>query len=160
MKILVIYYSQTGKTERAAKELADILKSRGAEVKQARIEPEEEKDYHTNITEARKGVAAKIKPTLTDVSAYDLVCMSTPVWSSSPAPPVNGYLATCSELKSKKAACFATYGGGNARSTLEKLRAKLEDKGAKVIGSLGIDSTRAFSDKVKDCIGDFAKNLC
>jgi len=159
MKILVIYYSQTGKTERAAKKLVDILKSRGAEVKQARIEPEEEKDYNTNITEARKGVAARIKPTLTDVSVYDLVCVGTPVWSSSPAPPVNGYLATCSGLKGKKAACFATHGGGNARSTLEKLRAKLEEKGAKVIGSLGIDSTRPFSDKVKDCIRDFAKNL-
>jgi flavorubredoxin len=105
-------------------------------------------------------VAAKIKPILTDVSVYDLVCMGTPVWSSSPSPPVNGYLAICSGLKSKKAACFATYGGGNARITLEKLRAKLEEKGAKVIGSLGIDSTRLFSNKVKDCIRDFAKNLC
>jgi len=160
MKILVIYYSQTGRTKRVAKELTDILGSRGAEVKQARIEPEEERDYNTNITEARKGVAAKVKLTLTDVSVYDLLCMGTPVWSSAPAPSVNGYLATCSGLEGKKAACFATYGGGSARSTLEKLRAKLEEKGAKVIGSLGIDSTRLFNDKVKDSIRDFAKKLC
>jgi len=88
MKILVIYYSQTGRTKRVAKELTDILRSRGAEVKQARIEPEEERDYNTNIREAQKGVAAKIKPTLTNVSDYDLVCVGTPVWSSAPATPV------------------------------------------------------------------------
>lgn len=93
MKILVIYYSQTGRTKRVAKELTDILGSRGAEVKQARIEPEEERDYNTNIREARKGVAAKIKPTLTNVSDYDLVCVGTPVWSSAPATPVNGTLS-------------------------------------------------------------------
>jgi len=160
MKILVIYYSQTGRTKRVAKELTDILGSRGAEVKQARIEPEEERDYNTNIREARKGVAAKIKPTLTNVSDYDLVCVGTPVWSSALATPVNGYLVACSGLKGKKAVCFTTYGGGSARSTLKKLRTKLEEKGAEVIDSLWIDSTRLFNDKVKDSIRDFAKKLC
>jgi len=43
---------------------------------------------------------------------------------------------------------------------LKKLRTKLEEKGAEVIDSLGIDSTRLFNDKVKDSIRDFAKKLC
>lgn len=160
MKILIVYYSQTGKTERVVRELVDAFKSQGAEVNEIRLEPVEEKDYNTNIREAREGVEAEIRPTLTDVSDYDLVCVGTPVWSSAPAPPINGFLATCSGLKGKKGACFATYGGGSARSSLEKLRTKLEEKGANVIGSFGIDSSRPFTDKVKDSIRDFAENLC
>ena len=159
MKVLVVYYSQTGRTKKVAEELAAMLRSQGAEVRQVRIEPAQEKDYHTNVKEARKGVVAALKPTLTNVADYDRVCLGTPVWSSSPATPINGYLATCSGLEGKKAACFATHGGGSARSTLETLRTKLEEKGARVIDSLGIDSTRGFSGKVRDSVRDFARNL-
>ncbi len=94
MKVLVIYYSQSGKTKRLAEEIAKNFKVAGNEVELASIEPVEEKDYTTNVREAREGVEAKIKLAVTDVSGYDLICVGTPVWSSSPATSVNGYIAS------------------------------------------------------------------
>jgi len=157
MKVLVIYYSQTGKTKRIAEEIAKDFKAAGNEAKLTSIEPVEEKDYTTNVREAREGTEAKIKPTVSDVSGYDLICVGTPVWSSSPATPVNGYIASMTGIKDKKAACFATYGGGSAASTLEKLRKKLEEKEAIVVDTLGIDSTRRFSEDVRQSVKDFVE---
>lgn len=108
MRIVVAYYSQTGKTKKVAGEIADTLKSRGVEVERVQIESVEDKDYSTNVREAREGVEAEIRLTLTDLSEYDVVCVGTPVWSSSRATPVNGYFAACSGLEGMKAACFAT----------------------------------------------------
>lgn len=102
MRVLVVYYSQTGRTKRVAKQLVSVLEDQGVKVEESSIEPVKEKDYRTNVREAREGVEAEIKPTLTDVSDYSVVCIGTPVWSSSPATPVNGYLASCSGLEGKK----------------------------------------------------------
>jgi len=158
-QVLVIYYSQTGKTKKLGQEIVKDFKAIGNEVKLASIEPVEEKSYTTNVREARESVEVKIKPTVMDISGYDLICIGTPVWSSSPATPVNGYVASVTGIKGKKTACFATHGGGSATSTLEKLRAKLEGQGAVVIGSFGIDSTRPFSEDVRQAIKHFVKKL-
>lgn len=159
MKVLVIYYSQSGKTKRLAEEIAKNFKVAGNEVELASIEPVEEKDYTTNVREAREGVEAKIKPAMTDVSGYDLICVGTPVWSSSPATSVNGYIASITGIKGKKVACFAPCGGGSAGSTLEKLRTKLEGKEAIVVDTFGIDSTRPFSEDVRQSVKDFVRKL-
>jgi len=159
MKVLVIYYSQSGKTKRLAEEIAKNFKVAGNEVELASIEPVEEKDYTTNVREAREGVEAKIKPAVTDVAGYDLICVGTPVWSSSPATSVNGYIASITGIKGKKVACFATCGGGSAGSTLEKLRTKLEGKEAIVVDTFGIDSTKPFSEDVRQSVKDFVRKL-
>jgi len=159
MKVLVIYYSQSGKTKRLAEEIAKDFEGAGNGVELRGIEPVKEKDYTTNVREAREAVEAKIKSTVSNVSGYDLICIGTPVWSSSPATPVNGYIASITGIKGKKVVCFATYGGGSAGSTLEKLRTKLEGKEAIVVDTFGIDSTRPFSEDVRQSVKDFVREL-
>ena len=145
MKALVIYYSQTGKTETIAEAIADGLKRGGADVRLEAIKPVEEKDYQTNVDEAKRGVKATIEPTVTDVKDYDIVCVGSPVWASAPAPSVNGYIASCTNLEGKKVVCFATHGGGGAESTIEQMKKMLEEKGATVVDSLSVSSTAPFT---------------
>jgi len=49
---------------------------------------------------------------------------------------------------------------GRTKRVAKELTDILRSRGAEVIHSLGIDSTRLFNDKVKDSIRDFAKKLC
>lgn len=159
MKVLVIYYSQTGKTKKLAEEIVKNFEIVGNKVRLESIEPVEEKDYGTNGREAKEGVEAKIKPTVGDVSGYDLICIGTPVWSSSPATPVNGYIAGVTGIKGMEVACFATSGGGSRESTFQKMKKKLKSKGAVVVDSFGIDSMRPFSEGVRQSIKGFVEKL-
>ena len=109
MKVLIAFYSQTGKTKTIAQILADNLEEKGAQVKLVSVEPIENKSYQANIDEAKKGVTAEIKLTTADVSAYDIICIGTPVWASAPAPAVNGYISQCKGVAGKKVVCFATH---------------------------------------------------
>ena len=159
MKVLVIYYSQTGKTKKLGEEITKSFKVTGNDVELKSIEPVKEKDYTANVKEARDEVEVKIKPTISDVSSYDLICLGTPVWSSSPATPINGYIASLTEIKGKKVACFATSGGGSRESTFKKMSKKLEKKGAINVDYFGIDSREQLSQQAKQSVKDFVKKL-
>lgn len=159
MKVLVIYYSQTGKTKRLAEEIAKDFEDAGNDIELKGIEPVEEKDYTTNVREARENAETKIKSTVSNVSGYDLICVGTPVWSSSPATCINGYIASITGIKGKKVVCFATSGGGSRESTFKKMRKKLKSKGATVVDTFGINSTRPFSEDVRQSVKDFVRKL-
>lgn len=159
MKALVVYHSQTGNTKIMAEEIARGLEERSVEVKLASIEPREEKDYKTNVEEAKKGVKAKIKPTETDLSEYELVCIGSPVWSSAPSTPVNGYLADCREISGKEIVCFATHGGGGPGNTLEIMRRELEERGGKVIDAIALSSSEISTKRDRECARKIGRKL-
>ena len=63
---MVIYYSQTGNTESVAVKLANSLKKEEVEVDVASIKRTNEKDYSTNVEEAKELVEAEIEQVLTN----------------------------------------------------------------------------------------------
>lgn len=142
MKALVVYYSQTGNTEKVARQMAQGLKDSDLEAEVVSIEPSKEKDYQTNVEEAKEQREAEIEPMQTDLRNYGLVCLGTPVWSSAPATPVNGWLGKCENVGGTKILCFATHGGGGPGETFEIMRSKLQEKGGKVVKTLSISSRK------------------
>lgn len=159
MKALVVYHSQTGNTKIIAEEIAEGLKERGVEVKLASIKPREEKDYETNVEEAKGGVKARIEPTETDLSGYKLVCIGSPVWSSAPSTPVNGYLAGCRGADGKEIVCFATHGGGGPGDSLEIMRRELEERGGKVIDTIAFPSSEISTEGGKERARQIGRKL-
>ncbi|MFP4002064.1 MAG: flavodoxin family protein [Thermoplasmata archaeon] len=54
MKALIVYYSQTGNTEKAAEMLAENLGSQNVQVEKIFIERSKERSYEENVEEAKK----------------------------------------------------------------------------------------------------------
>lgn len=105
---LVIYYSETGNTEKIARAIAKGL---GSELK--RIE--------------------EIKPE--DISGYDLICLGTPVHGFAPAKIVKKFLEELPSLPGKKGAAFCTMHNSGAKRTLKIIKEKLEARGFSFIDS-------------------------
>lgn len=159
MKALVVYYSQTGNTEEMAKNIAQGVKERDVQIEVVPIERSKEKSYSTNVEEAKKRVKAEIEPTQTDLSNYNLLLIGTPVWSSAPATPVNGYLARCKGVEGVKILCFATHGGGGAGDTFKIMRERLEEKGGEVIGTAALSSGKVSAERGKKKAREIGEEL-
>ena len=105
MKSLVLYYSETGNTEKVASAIA-----RGLESDLKRVEEIE------------------------DISAYDLICVGTPVQAFAPAKPIKDFLKKLPNLSGKRGAAFCTMHAAGDKRTLKIIKEKMEAKGISFIG--------------------------
>lgn len=131
MKTLVVYYSMSGKTrkaatERATKEDADIL------------EVKKQKPYSV-ITAflfgARAAMAQKtveIGALKCDFAAYDKIILAAPIWGGFPAPPINNVIAMLPA--GKEVEFIFTSGGGGSAKCLDKVKALIEKQDCKFVG--------------------------
>jgi Flavodoxin len=108
-KALVVYYSHSGHTDRAAKRVAARI---GADI--ARIIPGREFRWPLGLWRAtRMALRAEtlaIKPIAPDPTTYDLVLVGTPIWAHHISPPIRSWLAGNKD-RLRDYACFYTYGG-------------------------------------------------
>ena len=118
MKQLVVYYSRTGNTKKAAEALAAMLKceieeltdKKGAKSRQGLF------GWLRCGREGMKRVMPEIEATKNDSAKYDLVIIGAPNWGSNMASPVRTYLAN-NKGKFKKVAFFCTMGGESPGKT-------------------------------------------
>lgn len=141
-KILVVYYSKSGNTERAAKDIATRL---NADVE--KISDKKNRGgllgFITGGRDAMKKNLTEIDPLAKDPAGYDLVIAGTPVWASDMVPAVRTYLAQNKD-KIKNLACFETSGGTAA----EKIAASIEGvAGKKCLASMGLVTPELKNDK-------------
>ncbi|MDO5089892.1 MAG: flavodoxin, partial [Leptotrichiaceae bacterium] len=129
-KVLVVYHSMTGTTEKVAEMIKEKL---GADI--LKIESENEYDPKTIEEVVRKQMANKekvaIKKVEKDLSEYDTIIIGTPAWFSEVSLPLQTYLAE-QDLSGKTVAVFTTYGGtyGDLLTNFEKnVKAKEIKKG-------------------------------
>ena len=108
MKSLVVYYSESGNTEKVAKAIATAI---AGDIK--RVE--------------------EIKPE--ELAYYDLIFIGTPVHSSRPAKKIEDFLDELPQLQNKKAAAFCTTHIGGDETTFQIIKEKLEKKGIIFIDS-------------------------
>lgn len=138
MKILIVYYSKTGKTKEIAHVIANEL-AEGNEVKLRRIKMKNEKSLlATYLLDTKKAIKRE-KPEIEvldyDHKKYDLILLGTPVWSNNPVPAINTYLDT-SDFKNKKVALFVTLRMMGGEKVVGILTEEIEKKGGKVIDSI------------------------
>ncbi len=120
MKVLVVYYSRNGHTERLAQRLAQDL---GGEA--VAIEEQQPADgvwgALRNRVQSLLGREAAIRPTRRSVADCDLVLLGTPVIGGRLAAPVRTFARLwCGRLP--RVAFFATSNGRDARPALDELR--------------------------------------
>ncbi|MBP0588624.1 flavodoxin [Paraburkholderia sp. LEh10] len=121
-KILVVYYSRSGTTQRIAELLASEL---GAD-----IEPVREPGAHATRAGARGYVRSlidalchrrvSVMPPVHDPSAYDAVVVGTPVWASCASAPAIAWL-TGHRARIRRLALFCSFGGRGSHPALQQM---------------------------------------
>lgn len=108
MKILIAYYSRTGKTEKVAEALKKDFENRGHTVNLERIKPVKEHSFlgwwHIRMFKGECEIQA---PRIREVSKYDAVCIGSPNWTRLSLPMAK-YLREIKGLKYKNVGFFAT----------------------------------------------------
>lgn len=160
MKNLVVYYSRSGSTKKAAETMASMLK----------CDIEELADKQGSKTKSRKGlfgylrcgreaikkIMPEIEKTKTNPAEYDLVIIGTPNWGSNMASLVRTYLSN-NKGKFRKTAFFCVSGGESPGKTFVEMEqacgkkpvACLSLRAKEVKKEEHIHKTREFAKKIK-----------
>ena len=147
MKSVIVYYSYSGNTRKAAEALAEHLRKK-SEVDVVELKAtDESKDFFQQALRALVRTKAKTETVDADLTKYSLICIGTPVWAFGPAPAMNTFLSRCKGLAGKDAIVFTTYGSGAGNSRcIRYIKNILYKKGIKncksfTIAGAGIDDT-------------------
>lgn len=125
-KVLVAYYSATGTTEKAAKEIADATGGELYEI--APVKPYTEADLDYENKESRSAVEnehPEMRPEIKlglDVAPYDTVYVGFPVWWDK-APLVVYTFLDSYDFSGKKIVVFATAHSSGLNPSFEALKA-------------------------------------
>ena len=140
MNIAVVFYSFSGKTERACLFLKDKLIANGIEVDGVELKPQkEETSFFKQCIQAFLRSRPVLGETSLYLDKYDLVVFASPVWAFTFAPALRSYLDQVKGLENKKAACFLTFGSGaGSKRALKELEDILRNKGAHILFSQNI----------------------
>ncbi len=118
-RVLVVYYSRTGRTENVAEHLADRS---GAHIEAIR----ESRGrlgllgYFRSAREALKRKYAPITPMLHDLGDYEIVLLGTPVWAGHVSSPMRACLEA-NKGAFRRVAFFCTQHGSGAEKVLREM---------------------------------------
>jgi flavodoxin len=118
-KVLVVYYSRSGRTRKVAKAFADKYNAVSEEI----VEKVNRKGILGLIKSGRdsvKGKATEIGVCKNNPSDYDLVIIGSPVWASRITPAVRSYIKLY-KASFKNVAFFCTEGGNGAEKVMENM---------------------------------------
>ena len=130
-KILVAYFSASGKTEKVAKKLAEAI---SADIYEIKPEVKYTKaDLNWMNRKSRSSVEMNdksIRPAMIkgdiDVSEYDTVCLGFPIWWYVAPTIINTFLEAY-DFAGKKIILFATAGSSGFGNTLPELKTSAEN---------------------------------
>ena len=138
MKSLVVYYSLTGKTKLAAQAIAEALNATLVEIEERRPIPMPFV-YLSGGFRAFMNWGSKIKPVDVDLKQYERVFIGSPMWAYRPAPAINSFIYQ-TNFEGRSVIPFFTMGGDNSEKALANIKAKIEKRQGKVVGSFAITS--------------------
>ena len=123
MRTLVVYYSLSGNTARAAERIAKTL---GAELLALEpVKPYPARGPAKFLAGGRSALREEtppLKPCDFRPEEYEQVVFGFPVWASNVAPPLRSFVSANREaLKGKSLAAFACQAGSGGDKALEKL---------------------------------------
>ncbi len=139
-KMLVLYYSQTGVTQKVAQEIAQDL---NIEAVSFDVTPPYDGTYAETIERCRQeretDSLSSLVPLSVDVSEYDVIFLGYPIWFGTYARPVMSLLEE-TDFEGKTIIPFCTFGSGGLESSVSQLRAECPE--AEVYDGFGIREAR------------------
>jgi len=154
MKILVVFYSRSGKTKKVAEAISDILKCDKEEIFDTKNRmgiP----GFLSAGTDANLRRLTAIKEIKNNPSLYDLVIIGTPVWSSNISTPIRTYLSLYKK-DFKRIAFFCTRLGSDSKKVFDDMK-NLSQKTP--LALLELTSREVARDQYMQKVKEFIKNL-
>lgn len=154
MKILVVYYSRTETTKKAAQELADKLKADIEEIRDSCS-----RKGVLGFAKCGKEAVTRAEPAIEDpdkkVSEYDLVVLGTPVWAGTMASPVRSYI---SKFKGRfpNVAFFSTQQSPQVQRVFKDMQ---ELAGAEPKATLVLTTKEVAQDSYKGKVEEFVSQI-
>lgn len=125
MKTLVVYYSNAGNTESAAKRIANELSADLLRLIPEKEIPEEGINrFFSGGMKATFGQGTKLKDYDFKMNEYSQIILGTPVWASGPSPAVNQFLKEISDT-SKISSVFTFSASGENDKCITILKRKI-----------------------------------
>ena len=154
MKTLVVYYTRSGTTAKAANMIAAALDADKEEIKESsgRGGPI---GWLRSGMEANQRKPADVKPLNADPASYDLVVVGTPVWAGTVSSPVRGFIEKHRD-RLPRVAFFCTMGGDNATKTFLEMEAAC---GAKPASILALQKHTVDGGEAQARVTEFAEAL-
>lgn len=135
-KVLIAFYSYTGNTRAAAKQIQAKIGGDLFEIKPVKAYPAK---YNACVAQAKKEIRAGFVPALSsgiDLARYDVIFIGSPNWWGTMAPPVLAFVKKNNFLN-KTIVPFFTHGGGGMQQCESDMRKHCESaKAAKVLKAL------------------------
>lgn len=157
-KPLVVYFSATGTTARAARMIADVTGGTLCEIVPQQTYTSDDLDW--NDKQSRSSVEMNnpdarpaVKDTKIDFAAYDVIFIGYPIWWNQAPRIINTFIES-HDLKGKTLVPFATSGSrgiNNSAEELKKTYPDLEWQKGKLLNGANCDVIRAW-------VSDLAKN--
>ena len=111
-KILVAYYSLTGKTERVAKAIADASGGELYRIEVAKAYPSDTKELRAVLeAEIEENILPPLKATMINPGDFDIIFLGSPVWANHISQPVKSFLVQYN-LNGNHVIPFVTHSGG------------------------------------------------
>lgn len=125
MKKAVVFYSLSGNTQAAAKEIAEGIGADLIELKLVKPFPtEKSKQLALGGMQAMFGMKPAIQELSKNIKGYDVLILGTPIWAGTIAAPVHSFLNKYQVLD-KIVAVFTFSGGGDNKRCIAKLSKRL-----------------------------------
>jgi hypothetical protein len=157
MRVLVTYFSYRSATRRLAQHIIAQL-GQAHEVTVSTIEPTTERSYWSWLLQSfLPGWRAEIRPTLTDLTGFDVVCIGFPKWSLD-CPPLNGFLRTATVRTDQRFALFMTYGGFDQDRYFRGIAKRVERMG-RLVGTLTVKRSRVLAGDLEGEVASFCRRL-
>ncbi len=118
-KALVVFYSWTGNTKKAAQEIAKILKAEVDEISELKPRKRIFLNWLRAGRDALFGRTTEIR-FKTDPKKYNIVVVGTPVWAGRPVPAITSYLRI-NKLTKVAFFCTCSFSTGRTFKVMEKI---------------------------------------
>lgn len=155
MKILVVYYSKTGNTGDVAKIISENIQGDLVEI----IDKKNRDgviNYFIAALDAIRKKSTVIEYDVSDISAYDIVIIGTPIWAGTIAPAIRTFIEE-NKAKLNDVAFFVTVGGTDTQGAFD-LMVELTDK--KPIDTLSLNKIEIGNNEIYNKkIDDFSSKL-
>ena len=152
-KALVVYFSATGTTAKAARTIAEVTGGTLYEIVPQQAYTSDDLDW--NDRQSRSSVEMNnpqarpaLKGTKPDVAAYDVIFIGYPIWWNQAPRIINTFIES-HDLKGKTLVPFATSGGSGISNSLKELKRTypdLEWQGGKLLNRASRDAIRNWTD--------------
>jgi len=154
MKILLAFYSRSGRTKKIANVISEILKCDKEEI----FDTKNRKGipgFLSAGTDANLRRLTAIKGIKNNPSLYDLVIIGTPIWSSNISTPIRTYISLYKE-NFKNVAFFCTRLGSDSKKVFDDMK-NLSQKTP--LALLKLTSREVKRDQHLQKVKEFIKNL-